>query len=307
MIVSVQNLSYAYGERAALRELSFDVEQGSAFGILGPNGCGKSTLFRILATLQKAASGDAIIDGLKLSAGGAAVRRKLGIVFQSGSTDARLTVDENLRAQGMLYGLSGASLSRRADEALELVRLTDRRNDLAGALSGGQRRRVEIAKALLHSPPLLLMDEASSGLDPASRRELWQALHDLRERKGVTILFTTHLMDEAENASRLLLMQEGHAVGEGSPEELKSNVGGDIVVFQPLDNALAADLRRIFNVEVIEWSGEVHVETAKGHRFIAEAFEALPGRIEAASLRRPTLEDVFLKLTGQPLDGRPHA
>lgn len=304
MIVQVNNLSYAYGSRVALDKLTFGTSAGAAFGILGPNGCGKSTLFKILATLQRPSAGTVVIDGLTLNGNSMAVRGKLGIVFQSGSTDARLTVDENLTAQGNLYGLSGKTLARRVDDVLESVRLTDRRRDPAGTLSGGQRRRVEVAKALLHRPPILLMDEAAAGLDPGSRLELWQTLHALRERQGITILFTTHLMDEAENATRLLLMQKGRAVGEGTPAELKAAVSGDVVVLQARDTRLASEISAQFGVSAIEVNGEIHVETPEGHRFIAAAFDAFPGRILAASVRRPTLDDVFLKITGHGLNGR---
>lgn len=303
MIISVHNLRHLYGERVALDNLSFEVEKSAAYGILGPNGCGKSTLFRILATLQRPASGEAAIDGVPISARGIDVRRKLGIVFQSSTLDARLTVGENLAIHAHLYGISGGMLRRAVDEALEFVRLDSRRNDLAGQLSGGQKRRVEIARALLHRPSVLLMDEASSGLDPAARHEMWDALHELRASRGVTILFTTHLMDEAENATRLLLMNQGRAVAEGTPNEIKSEVGGDVVLFEPARPELAAALRQAFGVAAAEINGEVHVEVSRGHQFIAEAVEALPGMIRSVSLRQPTLEDAFLKLSGALLNG----
>lgn len=307
MIISVQNLSHRYGERVALDGLTFDVEKSAAYGILGPNGCGKSTLFRILATLQRPAAGDATIDGVPVSGKGIEVRRILGVVFQSSTLDARLTVAENLAIHAQLYGISGRTLRRAVDEALEFVRMESRRDDVAGLLSGGQKRRVEIARALMHRPSVLLMDEASSGLDPAARHEMWEALHELRASRGVTILFTTHLMDEAENATRLLLMNRGRAIAEGSPEEIKRAVGGDVVIFEPAQPGLPGALGQTFGVTAAEVNGEVHVEVSRGHQFIAEAVEALPGMIRSASLRKPTLEDAFLKLSGTLLNGGPDA
>ncbi len=307
MIISVQNLSHRYGERVALDGLTFVVEKSAAYGILGPNGCGKSTLFRILATLQRPAAGDATIDGVPVSGKGIEVRRILGVVFQSSTLDARLTVAENLAIHAQLYGISGRTLRRAVDEALEFVRMESRRDDVAGRLSGGQKRRVEIARALMHRPSVLLMDEASSGLDPAARREMWEALHELRASRGVTILFTTHLMDEAENATRLLLMNRGRAIAEGSPEEIKRAVGGDVVIFEPAQPGLPGALGQTFGVTAAEVNGEVHVEVSRGHQFIAEAVEALPGMIRSASLRKPTLEDAFLKLSGTLLNGGPDA
>lgn len=307
MIISVQNLSHRYGERVALDGLTFDVEKSAAYGILGPNGCGKSTLFRILATLQRPAGGDATIDGVPVSGKGIEVRRILGVVFQSSTLDARLTVAENLAIHAQLYGISGRTLRRAVDEALEFVRMESRRDDVAGRLSGGQKRRVEIARALMHRPSVLLMDEASSGLDPAARHEMWEALHELRASRGVTILFTTHLMDEAENATRLLLMNRGRAIAEGSPEEIKRAVGGDVVIFEPAQPGLPGALGQTFGVTAAEVNGEVHVEVSRGHQFIAEAVEALPGMIRSASLRKPTLEDAFLKLSGSLLNGGPDA
>lgn len=307
MIISVQNLSHRYGERVALDGLTFDVEKSAAYGILGPNGCGKSTLFRILATLQRPAAGDATIDGVPVSGKGIEVRRILGVVFQSSTLDARLTVAENLAIHAQLYGISGRTLRRAVDEALEFVRMESRRDDVAGRLSGGQKRRVEIARALMHRPSVLLMDEASSGLDPAARHEMWEALHELRASRGVTILFTTHLMDEAENATRLLLMNRGRAIAEGSPEEIKRAVGGDVVIFEPAQPGLPGALDQTFGVTAAEVNGEVHVEVSRGHQFIAEAVEALPGMIRSASLRKPTLEDAFLKLSGSLLNGGPDA
>lgn len=309
MILRVDNLRHSFGDREVLRGLSFQVERGAAYGILGPNGCGKSTLFRILATLLPPAGGTAEIDGAPLGGRTSAVRRKLGVIFQSSTLDGRLSVEENLAAHGNLYGLSGSPLRRRIQAQLAAFQLDERRAERVSLLSGGWRRRVEIARALLHEPPVLLMDEASSGLDPAARRALWSILHQLRAERSLTILFTTHLMDEAENASTLLLMSEGRALAEAPPDTLKAQVGGDVVMFDPapgIDPAsLAAALSTRFDRPAHALGAQVRVETAAGHRFLAEAMEALPGQIHAAALHRPTLEDVFVHLAGRGLEDQP--
>lgn len=300
--VETSGLRHLYGNRAALDGLSFSVDEGDVYGILGPNGCGKSTLFRILCTLERPQQGTATIAGFDAGRGGIRLRKEIGVVFQSGSLDRRLTVRENLVAQGHLQSISGQALKTRVDELLAEFGLESRASDEARTLSGGLKRKVEIAKAIIHKPRILLLDEASTGLDPGARREMWTALTRLRSASPVTILFTTHLMDEAENATRLLMMSRGKAVAEGTPERLKSRVGGDVVQFESDSEDLAADLRKRFSVEATGIGNRILVETPAGHRFIAEAFEAFPGRIKSAALHRPTLEDVFFKAAGEHLE-----
>lgn len=302
-IVEASALRHLYGDRPALDGLSFTVVEGDVYGILGPNGCGKSTLFRILCTLEKPQQGNASVAGLDVSTGGMRLRGEIGVVFQNGSLDRRLTVRENLIAQGHLQGISGKPLTARVNELLAEFNLADRAGDETRTLSGGLKRKVEIAKAIIHRPRVLLLDEASTGLDPSARREMWAALNRLRESTPVTILFTTHLMDEAENATRLLMISQGRAVAEDSPERLKSLVGGDVVRFESSNPGFADSLKQRFGVETQEADGFVSVETPAGHRFIADAFEAFPGQITSASLHRPTLEDVFFKLAGERLAG----
>lgn len=301
-MVVVEELTHAYGTRPALEGVSFEVAAGEIVGVLGPNGSGKSTLFRILSTLMAPRSGRALVAGLDTVRQAAAVRSRLGVVFQSQSLDKILTVGENLTAQGRLFGLSGRRLKSKAAELMRRMELYERRNDRVENLSGGLRRRLEVAKALLHQPELLLMDEPSAGLDPTARRELWSYIERLRHEQGVTVLVTTHLLDEAERCDRLLLLHRGRIVAAGSPAELKARIGGDVVVLEADSPEEAAGLLRLrFGVEARVAGGAVRVETANGHRFIAEAVEALGGRVRSVALHKPTLEDVFLDETGDTI------
>jgi ABC-2 type transport system ATP-binding protein len=302
-VIQVQNLTHRYGDRTALSNVSFEVRKGEIFGLLGPNGGGKSTLFRILSTMMVPTAGRALIAGHDVVRDSAAVRRQVGVVFQTQSLDKALTVEENLRAQGHLHGLRGVVLNERMERAMERLGLADRRRDLVETLSGGLRRRVEIAKALLHKPQVLLMDEASTGLDPAARRDLSRHIESLRSGDGVTILLTTHILEEAGRCDRLVLLHQGNMVAEGTPAELRARIGGDVVVLQTADTALlASKIEQRFSVRPVVRDGEVRVEIANGHRFIAEVVEAFPGAIESVGLHKPTLEDVFVNQTGASIE-----
>jgi ABC-2 type transport system ATP-binding protein len=302
-VIEVQNLTHRYGDRVALSNVSFEVKKGEIFGLLGPNGSGKSTLFRILSTMMVPTGGRAILAGHDVVRDAAAVRRVVGVVFQTQSLDKALTVEENMRAQGHLHGLSGALLGERIENAIERLGLGDRRKDLVETLSGGLRRRVEIAKALLHRPQVLLMDEASSGLDPSARRDLSRHVENLRQSEGVTILLTTHILEEADRCDRLVLLHKGDIVAQGSPDELRSSIGGDVVVLEATDApALAAAISERFHLKTSAREGEVRVEIENGHRFIAEAVEAFPGAVSSVGLHKPTLEDVFVRQTGASIE-----
>ena len=302
-MIAVQNLTHRYGDRVALSAVSFEVKAGEIFGLLGPNGGGKSSLFRILSTMMVPTEGRAEIAGHDVARDPAGVRRAVGVVFQTQSLDKALTVEENLRAQGHLHGLSGALLGGRMENAMQRLGLQDRRKDLVETLSGGLRRRVEIAKALLHKPKVLLMDEASTGLDPAARRELSQHVEDLRTHEGVTILLTTHILAEADRCDRLVLLHEGKIVAQGSPAELRARIGGDVVVLESGDaEALAAGVRQRFGAQAAARDGRVVVEIANGHRFIAEVVEAFPGSVDSVGLHKPSLEDVFVRETGASIE-----
>ncbi len=302
MIVSVSELTHRYGERTALDGISFDVPQGRIFALLGPNGGGKSTLFRILATVMAPTAGRATVAGFDVTSQSAQVRRLIGVVFQSQSLDRKLTVGENLHAQGHFYGIYGAQLRDRICEVTARLHLDTRIHDIVGSLSGGLRRRVEIGKALLHRPRVLLMDEPSTGLDPAARLELWQYIADLRSVGNVTVLLTTHILDEADRADQLALLHHGRIVASGTPAELKARVGGDVVMLESADpGGLAAGIQSRFGVRTAAGGTTLRVEIANGHRFIAEVVEAFPGAIQSVALHKPTIEDVFLDETGAAL------
>lgn len=283
--------------------MSFEVAPGEIFGFLGPNGGGKTTLFRILATLARPDRGEVQVFGADLMRAAAAVRRGLGVVFQSPSLDLQLTVAENLTHHGHLYGLQGKELAGRIGAALERFGLADRREQRALELSGGLRRRAEIAKALLHRPRLLLLDEPSTGLDPLARRELWSTLEELRGG-GVTVLLTTHFMEEGDRCDRLALIDRGTVVAEGAPGALKEGIGGDVITLTgPEPEALAHDLAARWpelGAEVRD--GAVRLERERAHEMVARLVEALPGRVQSVTVARPTLEDVFLHRTGRRLE-----
>ncbi len=302
-MIQVKNLSHRYGDRVALANVGFEVREGEIFGLLGPNGGGKSTLFRILSTMMVPTEGTAVLGGHDVERDPAAVRRLAGVVFQTQSLDKALTVEENLRAQGHLHGLSGATLRERMQAAMERMGIEDRRKDLVETLSGGLKRRVEIAKALLHRPKVLLMDEASTGLDPAARRDLSRHVENLRDHEGVTILLTTHILEEADRCDRLILLHQGRIVAQGSPGELRSRIGGDVVVLESSSGQeLAGRIEQRFGVKPSVMEKQVRVEIANGHRFIAEVVEAFPGSIDSVGLHKPTLEDVFVRETGAAIE-----
>lgn len=297
--LDVVNVSYAYATRVALTNVSLTVRRGEIFGLLGPNGSGKTTLFRILATLALPSTGNATILGNDILDRPEAVRRSIGVVFQSFGLDKKLTVLENLTHQGRLYGLSGSMLQEKARAVLVRLGVWDRKDELVERLSGGLQRRVEIAKGLLHQPQLLIMDEPSTGLDPGSRIELGRFLEDLRRNDGTTILLTTHLLDEADRCDRIALFDHGRLVTVGTPSDLKATIGGDIIYVssdEPLQ--LAARIKRKLRVKTMVVNGIVHIEKEHGHRFIPKLIEAFPKMIQSVTVGKPTLEDVFVKYTG---------
>jgi len=297
--VEVTNLVHSYGNRKALRGVTFSVKSGEIFGLLGPNGGGKTTLFKILSTSFPATSGDAVIFGKDIRLQADHVRRRIGVVFQSPSLDKKLTVRENLMHHGHIYGLRGGELHARMKEMMERLGVADRENAIVETLSGGLQRRVELAKGLLHRPQLLILDEPSVGLDPGARRDLWLYLEKLRDKEGVTILLTTHLIDEADRCDRVLILNEGLVVAMGTPDDLKDEIGGDIVVITTKDpEKLRSMIAERFSVTPRLLNGKLRVEKENAHAFVSQAIENFSGMIESVTLSKPTLEDVFIARTG---------
>lgn len=297
--IVVSHVSHRYGSRLAVDDLSLEVREGEIFVFLGPNGSGKTTLFRVLSTLIPLQDGSATILGHDLQSETYAVRSALGIVFQAPSLDKKLTVAENLHHQGRLYGLPATELRSRSEKMLAALGVADRAGDLVETLSGGMRRRVELAKGMLHQPRLLLMDEPSTGLDPGARADLWRYLRQVREAEGVTIVLTTHLLEEAERADRIAIMHHGRLAALDTPAALQASVGGDSITIRTERPAeLAEQVREKFQCEATVLDGTVRLEQPDGHQWISRLVEAFPGEIQTVTLGKPTLEDVFIDRTG---------
>ncbi len=300
--LTTTELTHRYGDRLALDRVSLAVAPREIFGLLGPNGGGKTTLFRILSTLVRPTSGSANILGLDLLRETGALRSRLGVVFQAPSLDKKLKVRENLAHQGRLYGLSGAALRERIDHLLLEFNLRDRAGDLVETLSGGLQRRVEIAKSLLHRPELLLLDEPSTGLDPGARIDLWQTLYRLRDQQSVTILLTTHLMEEAERCDRVAIIDHGRIVALDTPDALRAEIGGEVISARAKDaTSLGERIAQSLGVEVSVLNDEVRIEQPDGAAFITRLVAAFPGELDSVTLAKPTLEDVFIAKTGRRL------
>ena len=299
--IQVENLSHAYQQRQALDNISFDVSCGEIFGLLGPNGSGKTTLFRILSTLMPVTAGTVRIFGHDLATEVKAIRNLLGVVFQHPGLDAKLTVVENLRHHGHLYGLAGKTLRHRISELLERFGVSDRATERVEVLSGGLQRRVEIAKALLHSPRVLLLDEPTSGLDVAARRQLNDYLSMLARTENILVLMTTHLLDDAEACNRVGILDEGKLVALGEPDELKTKVGGDVIIIESVDSGtLGPAINEKFKVSTVRTDDQLRIECERGHEFVRDVVAAFPEEIQSVRFGKPTLEDVFIKLTGNP-------
>ena len=306
--VETVGLAHRYGSRQALAPLDLNVARGEVFAVLGPNGGGKTTLFRLLSTLIPPQTGEAKVLGLDLRREQAAVRARIGVVFQAPSLDRKLTVRENLTIQGSLYGLAGKELASRRDALLDQFGLRDRAGELTERLSGGLRRRVELAKGLIHQPRLLLLDEPSTGLDPAARSDLWRYLKSLQQQQGTTVVLTTHFLDEADGADRIAILSEGHLVALGRPGDLRAQVGGDSITIETSEpDALAAAITSRLGLAAKVIEGEVRLEVADGHQWISRLVELFPGQVTAIRLGKPTLEDVFIARTGHRFwrDGSP--
>ncbi len=296
--IEIENLSFRYGQRLALDQLSLTIEARQIFAMLGPNGSGKSTLFRVLSTLEPVFEGNVRLFGTNLRENPNAIRRMLGVVFQSASLDRKLTVLENIKCQAALYGLRGAELTKRVDQVTEQLRLKDRLHEYAETLSGGLKRRVELAKGILHRPKLLLLDEPSTGLDPAARIDLWQALTQLQETDGVSVVLTTHLLEEADKADHLAILDQGKVVASGSPTELRTQLGSQVLSIHASDPNEIVQWLASQNVSATLHQQQVRATGQAISRLIVPLSEQFADRVQSITLGQPNLEDVFIEKTG---------
>jgi len=304
--IEVRNLTKAFGDLVAVDKISFSIASGEIFGLLGPNGAGKTTTISMLATIQRPTSGTATINGYDIVGQEDDVRRSIGIVFQEQSLDEELTAYENMDFHGRLYRISGEERRRRIDELLTLVGLSDRKNSLVKTYSGGMRRRLEIARGLLHEPKILFLDEPTLGLDPQTRNHLWEYIARLNEEKGITIILTTHYMEEADRlCDRVAIIDRGTIVVLDTAENLKNSIGGDIVtITSPDPDAIAGLLTApwISAIEQHDGSVTIHLQEADRHiPGIVTAIHQSGIGIRSLSVRKPTLEDVFLHYTGRTI------
>jgi len=301
-VIEVSGLVKRYGEVEAVRGIDLSVGAGEIFGFLGPNGAGKSTTISILCTLLRPTAGEARVAGFDVVREPGAVRSRIGLVFQDPSLDDQLTARENLEFHAFLYGLARATRRERIDAALAMVELTDRASSLVRTFSGGMRRRLEIARGVLHYPRALFLDEPTLGLDPQTRKRIWEYLHELRRREQITIFMTTHYMDEAEFCDRIAIIDRGRIVALGTPPELKAMVGGDVVTITTTDTQLAAEeVKRAFQLEPVIADGTLRVEVRDSAAFLPRLFAEVRAPVTAVASRQPSLDDVFIKLTGHAI------
>jgi ABC-2 type transport system ATP-binding protein len=300
--IEVEDLTKRFGDFEAVCGISFEVAPSEIFGFLGPNGAGKTTTISILCTLLRPTSGRAAIGGHDVERAPEAVRREIGIVFQDTTLDDRLTAFENLTFHGELYGMDRRDLKSRAASMLDRVGLGDRARDIVLNYSGGMKRRLEIARGLMHAPTALFLDEPTVGLDPQSRRGIWEYAQSLRDSEGVTIFLTTHYMDEAEACDRIAVIDHGEIIALDTPAGLKARLGGDVITVSARDNlALAGEVSERFDVNPRIANDAVEFRVDRGDSFLPLLFARLSTPIETASVRKPTLDDVFVSLTGHQI------
>lgn len=301
-MIQVKNLCKYFNELKAVDGVSFSVEKGEIFGFLGPNGAGKTTTINILCTLMRPTSGTAYVNGFEVTEDPNNVRKSIGLIFQEPSLDEKLTAEENLDFHAIIYDIPRSIREERKKELLEMVELYDRRKDTVKTYSGGMKRRLEIARGLLHQPHILFLDEPTLGLDPQTRNHIWNHIHQLREEKGITIFMTTHYMDEAENCDRIGIIDYGKIVAVDTPDNLKKMVGGDIITLKTANDEVAEEeIGKKYNLNVRRDETGIHLEVEDGEEFIPQFISSFSTHINSINLRRPTLDDVFLKLTGHEI------
>jgi ABC-2 type transport system ATP-binding protein len=301
-IIQVQNFSKKFKSLTAVDDISFTVNEGEVFGFLGPNGAGKTTTINILCTLLSPTAGAASIAGFDCVKQPDQVRSAIGLIFQDTTLDTGLTAYENLKFHAYLYNLDRKLAEKRIDEMLGVVELTSRKRDLIKNFSGGMKRRLEIARGLLHYPRVLFLDEPTLGLDPQTRNTIWEFINTLRQREKITVFMTTHYMEEAENCGRIAIIDHGKIIAEGTPAKLKEMVRGDIVRISTVDDRKAVvEIKGLFDITAREENGGLFLETERGEEFIPKLIHSLSMKTRSVSLEKPTLNDVFLKLTGRAI------
>lgn len=302
MAIEVLDLAKRFKDISAVKGISFEVRQGELFGFLGPNGAGKSTTIKMLATLIKPTRGTAKVNGYDIRKQPDRVRESIGLVFQDPSLDEKLTARENLFFHALIYNMNGSIMQNRIAEVLGMVGLAERQNELVKTFSGGMRRRLEIIRGMVHYPRVLFLDEPTVGLDPQTRKRIWEYINYLREKEGLTIFLTTHYMEEAEHCHRIAIIDRGEIVALDTPDNLKRLVGGDVIKLSTGDNREAIqNIEAKLNVEATVHGEEIRVSVNQGEAFIPRLVSALDGKINSITLKKPSLDDVFVHLTGKEI------
>jgi ABC-2 type transport system ATP-binding protein len=302
VVIDVDDLGRRFGELEAVRGVTFQVGEGEVFGFLGPNGAGKTTTINMLCTLLRPNSGTASIAGLDTVRQERAVRRSIGLVFQQPTLDEALTAEQNLRFHAYAYGLEADVREQQVRRLLTMVELWERRGDDVRTFSGGMRRRLEIARGLLHQPRVLFLDEPTLGLDPQTRRRIWEYLDELRATDGLTIFLTTHYMDEAENCDRIAVIDHGEIIALDTPGRLKAAVSGDLItIASPSPNDAAEDVKARHGLDPTIFDDSVTFQVPNGEEFLPGFIRSFQLPLQSISVRRPTLDDVFLELTGHAI------
>ena len=301
-VIEVENLSKKFGSLTAVDGITFSVAEGGIFGFLGPNGAGKTTTINILCTLLRPTAGRASVNGYDVVKQRRMVQRSIGLVFQDPTLDEYLTAEQNLRFHAYAYGVPRDVREKRITELFDLVELQDRRKSKVSTYSGGMKRRLEIARGLLHRPQVLFLDEPTLGLDPQTRRRIWEYIHTLRQQNNLTIFLTTHYMDEAENCDRISVIDNGRIIAMDTPDRLKDAVGGDVVSLQAENTEQAAlELQERYNLSPEVQDGVLSFSVPRGETFLPDFIRGFRSGVLSISVRRPTLDDVFLKLTGHAI------
>lgn len=301
-IINVENLKKSFGEIKAVDNVSFDVKEGEIFGLLGPNGAGKSTIIKILVTILKKDSGSVTINNYDLEKEQNNVRKSVGIIFQDPSLDERLTAWENLYFHSKFYHVPSREIENRINNSLNLVGLSGRKKDIVVNFSGGMKRRLEVARSIIHTPKILFLDEPTIGLDPQTRNYIWEYLVNLRDKQKLTMLLTTHYMEEAEICDRIAIMDHGKIIALDTPDNLKRSIENDIITLVTDNNSeFSKIIKEKFNIEPMINNGILEIPVNDGRTFLPKLFKIAGGMILSADIKRPSLEEVFIKLTGRKI------